>query len=260
MVIPLLNETMWSIKPGSRELPLIIAHRGDVEAAPENTLEAFQLAVANGADGVELDVRLTKDKKVAVLHDRHVDRTTSGHGPVGAFTVNELKALDAGSWFDPTFKTSHVPTLDEVFELLPPPFLVDIELKVRGWGVHSLASEVVAVIKRFDRLQSTMVASFNPMALFAVKSMEPRIQRGYIWSAHHPLPIRDRWLSPLAKADWMAPDLRTTTPSLLRHFHQQGKPVLAWDLDVHQTLHPLDGIRLDALVTNSLRTLVSQRT
>lgn len=249
----------WGIEPGTLDCPLIIAHRGDVEAAPENTLTAFRSAVEKGADGIELDVRLTKDGRVAVMHDRRVDRTTSGKGPIGSFTLEQLKTLDAGSWFDPKFRGVQVPILDEVFEELPPTFLVNVELKVCGWGVKPLASAVVEVVRRFSRWESTLAASFNPMALLALRLMEPRIRRGYIWSAHHPLPIKERWLSPLANSHWMDPELRTCTRKVLEHFHRQGKPVLAWDVDVGESLKPLDGVKLDALVTDCLSALVKQR-
>jgi len=153
-----------------------------------------------------------------------------------------------------------VPSLDEVFEALPPTFLVDVELKVRGWGVLSLASAVVRVVQKFKRWESTLLASFNPVALLMVRLLDTRIQRGYIWSAQHPLPIRERWLSPLAKAHWMNPDLKTLTPGLLQHFHGQGKPVLAWDVDVDRDLKQMRDMGLDALVTDNLSVFVRQRT
>jgi glycerophosphoryl diester phosphodiesterase len=103
-----------------------------------------------------------------------------------------------------------------------------------------------------------MVASFNPVALFLVRLMDPRIPRGYIWSSSHPLPIRERWLGPLAQAHWMNPDLKTLTPRLLARFHCQGKPVLAWDVDVGRDLQTLGSMKLDALVTDNLGEFVSQ--
>ena len=100
--------TSWRIAPGSLASPLIIAHRGDISAAPENTLESFRRAVEVEADGVELDVRLTRDREVAVIHDRGVERTTTGNGPIGTFTLAEVTELDAGSWFDSRFESARV--------------------------------------------------------------------------------------------------------------------------------------------------------
>lgn len=248
----------WGVTPGSRRRPLIIAHRGDVETAPENTLEAITSAFAGGADGVEVDARLSKDGQVVLLHDRKVDRTTNGIGAVGSFTLEELKDLDAGSWFDPRFSKSTIPTLAEVLEQLPASFLVNVELKVRGWGVMDLVSAVVEVVRRFERWDTTLAASFNPMALLAIRRQEPRIRRGYIWSARHPYPISRRWLSPVAGSHWANPDLRTFTPQVLDHFHRQGKPVLAWDSDAGRDLKVLGEMGLDGLVTDRLTGLVER--
>ena len=250
----------WNVVPGSLAFPLIIAHRGDCSAAPENTMEAFRGAVEVGADGFEFDVRLTKDGEVVVMHDRRVDRTTTGKGPVGTFTLAELRKLDAGSWFSPRFQSARVPTLAEVFEEISPSVLVNVELKVKGYGVKPLVSRVVDMIRRYDRFESTMVASFNPMALLAVRLIESRIKRGYIWCQQHPLPIRQRWLSPLANPYWMDPDLKTFTPKLLDRFHRQGKPVLAWDVDAGTDLQPLAKMGLDALVTDCSEAWLKQRT
>ena len=236
--------TSCVIEPGSLSYPLIIAHRGDSIAAPENTLESFSRAVEMGADGVELDVRLTKDGEVAVIHDRRVDRTTSGKGPIGTLTLAETKELDAGSWFDPRFKSARVSTLDEVLSDLPATFLVNVELKVRGAGVKPLVSRVAQTIRRHQRFDSTLVASFHPLALWLLRVTEPEIMRGFIWARHHPLPLRARWLGPLVDAHWMDPDRNTFAPHEMERFHAQGKPVLAWDLDVGTDLARLAGAQL----------------
>ena len=227
-----------------------------MESAPENTLEAFLGAVEKGADGVELDVRLSRDGRVVVMHDRCIDRTTNGCGPVGIHTLAELKRLDAGSWFHPRFRSASVPTLDEVFDALPSDFLVAVELKVRGWGVKPLVSGTLECIRRSKKWKSAMVTSFNPVALLAMRLIESRVMRGYIWCARHPLPIRQRWLSPMAKAHWMDPDLETFNAKVLRHFHGQGKPVLAWDLDAGRDIECLSAMGIDGIVTDRLTGLV----
>src|SRR5919197_4354903 len=94
--------------------PLVVGHRGAMGYAPENTLASFELAVEQGADVVELDVHLSRDGQVVVIHDEQLDRTTDGRGLVGDRTLDELKRLDAGSWFDPRFAGQRIPTLHEV--------------------------------------------------------------------------------------------------------------------------------------------------
>ena len=229
---------------------MVIAHRGGAALAPENTIAAFRRAIEVGADGVELDVRLTKDQRVVVLHDRRLERTTSGRGLIGTHTLEQLSQLDAGSWFSGEFNGERVPALDEVFESLPADLPVYVELKVRGTGAWRLASAVVGVIRRFQRWESTMVASFNPISVAFVRLKEPRIIRGYISSAYHPLPIRERWLSPLVNPDWYAPDRDTLTPRLLARFHSQGKQVAGWGMDVGMDPEKLRAFGLDAVVTD----------
>ncbi|MGH7374824.1 MAG: glycerophosphodiester phosphodiesterase family protein, partial [Candidatus Rokuibacteriota bacterium] len=94
--------------------PLVIAHRGASADAPENTIAAFELAVEQGADGIELDVHLSADEHPVVIHDFTLERTTDGAGPVSEHTVRELKRLDAGGWRDRRFRGQRVQTLQEV--------------------------------------------------------------------------------------------------------------------------------------------------
>ena len=122
--------TTWGIEAGSLSLPLVIAHRGDVNTAPENTLPAYENALTAGADGIELDVRLTQDGKLVVFHDRRLDRTSNGKGLVVNQTLEEIRQLDDGSWYSDAYKGERPPTLDEVFELLPPDFLVNVEMEI----------------------------------------------------------------------------------------------------------------------------------
>ncbi|HHH81805.1 MAG TPA: glycerophosphodiester phosphodiesterase, partial [Chloroflexi bacterium] len=107
---------------------LMIAHRGASAYAPENTMAAFRLAEAMGADGIEFDVKLTADGVPIVMHDATLDRTTDGSGEVARRTLNEIRKLDAGSFFEDSFAGEKVPTLAEVLETLGPDMLLNIEL------------------------------------------------------------------------------------------------------------------------------------
>ena len=108
--------------------PLVIAHRGYREKYPENTLAAFNAAVDAGAPMIELDVSLTKDRKLIVIHDDTLDRTTDGIGPVSEYTLAELKRFDAGSWFGTCFKDEQLPALEEVFDAVGGQVLLNIEI------------------------------------------------------------------------------------------------------------------------------------
>ena len=108
----------------------VIAHRGASADAPENTMRAFEQAMLFGADGIELDVQLTRDGELVVIHDETLDRTTTGRGSVYSYTFAELRTLDAGSWFARSTKPERIPHLQEVFDLLAgTDILLNVELK-----------------------------------------------------------------------------------------------------------------------------------
>ncbi len=103
--------------PATDNKVLLIAHRGASGAAPENTLTAIRRAFEVGSDAVEVDIRYTRDRQIVLMHDPTVDRTTNGSGPVGEFTLDEIRQLDAGAWKDPVYRGERVPTLRETLEV-----------------------------------------------------------------------------------------------------------------------------------------------
>ncbi len=143
------------------------AHRGASGHAPENTLAAFALAADLGADGVELDVQLSADGQVVVIHDETLDRTTNGQGAVKDFTAGQLAAVDAG-------KGEHIPLLDEVFSLLKPTRLViNVELKNSIELYLGIEPLVVDLISAYGLQERVVVSSFNHYSLVAVRELAP---------------------------------------------------------------------------------------
>lgn len=169
--------------------PLLIAHRGASGAAPENTMAAFRKAVTAGADMIELDVRLTRDFHIVVHHDRNVRRTTSGKGNIWDLTLQQLRALDVGSWFDPKFHRERIPTLRETMEfLLPTNVNLNIEVKTDGDPRKRTHFEecVILIImeKRFE--ERALVSSFDHKFLKRVHELFPDIKTGALYH-----PVRD---------------------------------------------------------------------
>lgn len=107
----------------------LCAHRGAMDTHPENTIAAFKAAVEAGAQMIELDVWLTKDKKMVVVHDATVDRTTNGTGEILSLTLKEIKKLDAGSWKSPEFNEERIPTFDEVLHVIPKNIWINVHIK-----------------------------------------------------------------------------------------------------------------------------------
>lgn len=160
--------------------PVIFAHRGDLAHAPENTLPSFLQALQKGADGVELDAKLTADGHVIVIHDSTVDRTTNGKGRVASFTLDEIRKLDAGKWFDVKFSGTKIPLLEEVFELVEKDKLINIELTNYSTPRDGLVNKVCDLIKRHNNQNQILFSSFFSSNLKIAAQKLPEIPRGLL--------------------------------------------------------------------------------
>jgi glycerophosphoryl diester phosphodiesterase len=160
--------------------PIIFAHRGSSAQAPENTLAAFKLALTQQADAIELDVKLSADGQVIVIHDSSVDRTTNGHGKVEDMTLAELKVLDAGSFRGREFAGEKIPTLEEVFEAVGKRMFINIELKNHRMRGEDLVETVCMLVKKHQMQKHVMFSSFFPNALSKTHSYLPDVPRGLL--------------------------------------------------------------------------------
>src|SRR6266700_3376300 len=165
------------------ELPILIAHRGGSLEAPENTLAAFGHAIKLGIRYVELDVHLTRDGALAVIHDESVDRTTDGHGLVQDHSLAELKQLDAGAWFNPAYAGERIPTLDEVLAWARARgTVVDIEIKNAPLYYAGIEEAVVKALDSEHMAEQVIVISFDHGAVKRVKALDPRIATGVLYA------------------------------------------------------------------------------
>jgi glycerophosphoryl diester phosphodiesterase len=155
--------------------PLIIAHRGASGVAPENTMPAIDSALADRADYIEIDVHLSKDGAVIVMHDRSVDRTTDGKGDISEMTAAEIRALDAGSWFNETFKGTKVPLLEEVISHINGKAKLLIEIKKQGDENEGLEEQVIRIIRSSAAESWCEVQSFNDEVLELFHAKAPEI-------------------------------------------------------------------------------------
>jgi len=161
-----------SILIGKR--PLIFAHRGADLVAPENTIPAFQAAERLGADGVELDVQLSRDGQLVICHDFNVRRMTGHSGRVHSMTLAQLRSLDAGYRFGPAFRGTRIPTLGEVFAALRPQTLVDIEIKANPiWHPPAIEEKLAAFLRERRLASRVLLSSFAPFALRRMRHLVP---------------------------------------------------------------------------------------
>jgi glycerophosphoryl diester phosphodiesterase len=166
---------------------LVIAHRGFSGAAPENTLIAFEKAIEIGSDMIELDVHLSRDGEIVVIHDETLERTTNGKGMVADHTLNDLKKLDAGSSFGPQFAGERIPTLKEVLGLAKGRVPVNIEIKNPTHGkypIAELAEKVLREVNQAGMMDRVIFSSFNPAALEWIGGKEPRAWGAFLF--HRP--------------------------------------------------------------------------
>lgn len=161
----------------------IFAHRGAKSFAPENTLSAFKKAVESGADGIELDVHLSQDGFIVVMHDENVDRTTNGKGEIKELSLAEIKKLDAGSWFDEKFKDEKVPTLEEVLETLHELKFtgeLNVELKTDKNNYEGIEEKVSGLLRSVKWTFTYIYSSFSFSSLEKMYSVEPSAEYAYI--------------------------------------------------------------------------------
>jgi len=236
-------------KPDSK-FPLIIAHRGASAKAPENTLTAFKLALEMGADGIELDVMLTKDEELVVIHDDTVDRTTNGSGRVSEFSYNTLRDLDAGTAYSPEFQGEHLPTLAEVFEQFGGKMLINIELKNYASPFDPLTERVIDLIEGFNLVDSTMLSSFNPFNLSKAFKKNPTITRGLLT---FPKALGSLLRGPLGRIfpyDALHPYYSDVTERMIKKMHRIGRQVNVWTVDDPVELRLLASMGVDMIICN----------
>lgn len=155
----------------------IYAHRGSSGTKPENTLAAFRDAANLNIYGVELDVHLTKDGKIVVIHDESIDRTSNGTGYIKDMTLSELRAFDYGSWFSPDFAGEKIPTLEEVLEIFKnTSHHVNIELKSDVFPYEGLGHKVLHVIESLQLAERVVVSSFDHEAIREFKKSAAHIE------------------------------------------------------------------------------------
>lgn len=160
----------------------IFAHRGASDAAPENTLPAFARAVEQGADGIELDVHLSRDGELVVIHDETLDRTTDGAGWVKDRTLAELRALRADNGL-PGFAEARIPTLREVLDLLrPTDLLLNIELKTSLVWYEGIEAKTLALVAEYGMQDRVIYSSFNHYSIEKVRQLDPQAETAYLYS------------------------------------------------------------------------------
>lgn len=230
--------------------PTIYAHRGASAYAPENTLAAFQLALRQSADAVELDAKLSADGQVVVIHDQTVDRTTDGQGKVSQLTLRQLKELDAGSHFDASFRGEQIPTLEEVFEAVGRHTMINVELTNYASIFDSLPDEAVKQVRRHNLEKRVMFSSFNPRALLRARKLSPEIPIALLALPGPGGSWARSWLGCLLAYRALHPEVRDVTPQLVASVHKRGCLVNVYTVNQVETMDRLLSMQVDGIFTD----------
>lgn len=230
--------------------PMIFGHRGACKYAPENTLASFELAVEQGADAIELDAKLSTDNQVVVIHDQTVDRTTNGKGRVNQLTLQQLKELDAGSFFAAKFQGEKIPTLDEVFESVGKRIFINVELTNYISRRDDLVPLVAKIVKKHKLEKSVLFSSFAPINLRRMKVLLPEVPVGLL-ASQGPLGALNRSaffldLSPAI----IHPYLKDVNVALMARERGRGRRVHVWTVNAEADLQRLKDLGAHGVFTD----------
>lgn len=233
--------------------PLIIGHRGASAHAPENTLAAFQRALELGADGVELDAKLTLDGKVVVIHDQTVDRTTGAHGVVREMTLEQLKSLDAGSFFGAEFAREQIPTLEEVFASVGAHTLVNVEITNYTSVGDALPDRICDLVIQYGLQDHVIFSSFHPFNLIRTKRRLPQVPVAILTQPGAAGRLMRGPLGRLAAPRFIHPYFSDVTETSLMQEHRRGRRVNAWTVDSPEEIRRLSRMGIDGIITDDPR-------
>jgi glycerophosphoryl diester phosphodiesterase len=220
----------------------VVAHRGASAAAPENTLAAVQLAIDSGAHWVEIDVQETADGSIVVIHDSDLKKVGGSALNVRGSTLEQLRAVDIGSWFGPEFADQRIPTLEEVLSLSKGRIGVNIELKYYG-GEVALEQRVIDIVEQTGMTDQVVAMSLSYQGIQKLRRLRPDWTVGLLSS------VAIGQLAAL-DVDFLALNGRAATRRLIRQAHQHGKQVMVWTVNDAIAMASAIGRGADALITD----------
>ncbi|MDO5409343.1 MAG: glycerophosphodiester phosphodiesterase [Lachnospiraceae bacterium] len=226
----------------------IWGHRGASGYAPENTLEAFELALLQGADGVELDVQLTKDDELVVIHDERIDRTSNGSGFVRDYTLEELKKLN----FNKTiagYRAVQIPTLKEVYELFQgKEKKINVEIKTGIFFYPGIEEKLLELTAKMSMEEQVLYSSFNHQTLLNMKKLNPKVYCGILYSDGYL--NMDTYCQKLGM-DALHPALYNLQYEGFREACREKKiPLHVWTVNEPEHIKLMRQMQVEAIITN----------
>lgn len=226
----------------------IFAHRGSAGTHPENTMSAFQEAERVGAEGIELDVQLSKDGEVIVIHDEELSRTTNGAGFVKDHTLNQLKTLDASHTFSKQVGTQRIPTLMEVLEMYTHNnMLLNIELKNSTFFYPGMEEKVIALVRKYNLQNRVILSSFNHYSLVHCFQLDPAIETAPLYRDGLFMP----WVYAKAiGAKGMHPNIKAAPDIIITEAMKENIAVRPYTINKEKVMKRLFAINCTSFITD----------
>lgn len=226
----------------------IFAHRGFSGKYPENTMLAFEKAVEIGVDGIELDVHLTKDNEIVIIHDEDIKRTCDGEGLVKDMTLEELRKFDASATFRGVYGFCGIPTLREYFELVKDtPVITNIELKTGVYEYPTIEKRVIDMVREFGLSDKIIFSSFNHFTVKRCEEIAPEIKRGF---------LTGDWIYDFGKytaernVQCCHPWHVSLSEEVIREMHEAGCEINTWTVNEYADIEKLSNWGVDSLIGN----------
>lgn len=230
--------------------PTIIAHRGASAYAPENTMAAFRKALELSADGIEFDVKCSKDGEMVIIHDQTLARTTNGSGKVIEKNLSDLRNLDAGSSFTAEFKGEKIPLLREVLEEFENKLIMNIELTNYSSIRDGLAEKAATLVKRMGIEESVFFSSFHPYNLIVCQRILPDVPVALL-----ALPGRAGWIFRSRLMSWISPDIihphyKDVDLKYVESQHRRNRRVNVWTVNGEAEIKEMIQNSVDGIITD----------
>ena len=239
--------------------PVIFAHRGASAHAPENTLAAFELALTQNADAIELDVKLSSDGQAVVIHDPTVDRTTGSHGRVKDLSFKQLRSLDAGSFFSEKYRAEKIPSLEEVFEAMGERTFINVEFTNYSTPRDSLVETVCMLVKKAGLQKRVMFSSFFASNLSRARAYLPDVPRGLLAFGG----ILGAWARSFGfnfgRYQALHPHLKDVTSQQVQRVHRLNRRIHVWTVNAAEDMRRLLHWGVDAIFTDDPQLAVQVR-
>jgi glycerophosphoryl diester phosphodiesterase len=230
--------------------PVIFAHRGASAHAPENTLAAFELALAENADAIELDVKLSADGHIVVIHDPTVDRTTGSHGRVKDLSFRELRSLDAGRFFSEKYQGEKIPSLEEVFESVGKRTFINVELTNYTTPRDSLVETVCLLVKKFELQDHVLFSSFFASNLSKARAYLPQVPRGLLAFGGFLGAWARSFGFNFGKYQALHPYVADVTSQQVQRVHRLNRRIHVWTVNAEEDMRRLFQWGVDAIFTD----------